>query len=250
MRKKLIQLIITFSFFLSFDVFAKSNIEVCAAPQTYSALENIKKYTKVHFETFYGSSDELLSIISNQKKRCHIIISEDEKIPVIMLKSNKTEFSNIKRLVRSPLILWSKDENAIDDKLNFLKKKKIKSLVYPKASLSTVGYAASEIISQKNFPSEFLKGKIFRTDHEYAAFSLVDNQNVQAGFMTKPVVMKDGKIEGSYYIFPYDKYDPIFYYVTLNNEEKSNRISTLYAELSTSSRVITSFVLAGFDSLD
>ena len=68
--------------------------------------------------------------------------------------------------------------------------------------------------------------------------------------MTKPVVMKDGKIEGSYYIFPYDKYDPIFYYVTLNNEEKSNRISTLYAELSTSSKVITSFVLAGFDSLD
>ena len=234
MRKKLIQLIITFSFFFSFDVFAKSNIEVCAAPQTYSALENIKKYPKVHFETFYGSSDELLSIISNQKKRCHIIISEDEKIPVIMLKSNKTEFSNIKRLVRSPLILWSKDENAIDDKLNFLKKKKIKSLVHPKAS----------------FPSDFLKGKIFRTDHEYAAFSLVDNQNVQAGFMTKPVVMKDGKIEGSYYIFPYDKYEPIFYYVTLNNEEKSNRISTLYTELSTSVRVITSFVLAGFDSLD
>ncbi|MBQ2381978.1 MAG: substrate-binding domain-containing protein [Succinivibrio sp.] len=250
MRKKLVQLIIAISFVFSFDVCAKSNIEVCAVPQTYSALENIRKYTKVHFETFYGSSEEILSIISNQNKRCHIIISEDEKIPVIILKSNKTEFSNIKRLVRAPLVLWSKDENVIDDKMEFLKKKKLKNLVLPKASLSTVGYAASEIIKQKDFPIEFLKGKIFRTDHEYSTFSLVDNENVQAGFVTKPVIMKDGKPVGSFYIFPYDKYEPIYYYVTLNNTEKSNRITTLYTELTTSVRVITSFILAGFDSLD
>ena len=250
MRKKLIQLIIGLSLVFSFGASAKSNIEVCAAPQTYSALENIKKYTKVHFETYYGSSDEILSIISNQSKRCHIIISEDEKIPVIMLKSNKTEFTNIKRLVRAPLVLWSRDESIVDDKIEFLKKKKIKNLAIPKASLSTVGYAASKIMNQKDFPTDFLKGKIFKTDHEYSAFSLVNSTNVQVGFMTKPVIMKDGKVEGSYYIFPYDKYEPIYYYVTLNNTEKSNRISLLYTEFATSTRVITSFVLAGFDSLD
>lgn len=38
---------------------------------------------------------------------------------------------------------------------------------------------------------------------------MVNSGNVQTGFITKPLIMRDGKTTGSYWFVPHEYYDPI-----------------------------------------
>ncbi|MGN0915956.1 MAG: molybdate ABC transporter substrate-binding protein [Succinivibrio sp.] len=224
-------------------------LRVCSVPQAYSALENIKDYSPVKFEAYYAPSEDLLSRITNQKDYCQLVISDDERLPVVMLRTGKTKATNIRHLVKARLILWSKDPALFAENIDAVTKKKLKSLAIPKASLTPVGFAASEITERKSFPTDYLKHHIYRADHEYQAFALVDSGNVQAGFITRPLIYTNGIQMGSYWNIPEDYYSPIYYCVTLLGNESNVDALKLYNFLNLDAKVIDSFRQAGFDSL-
>ena len=145
--------------------------------------------------------------------------------------------------------LWSKDETLFKNDIKAIKDKKLKSLALPKASLTPVGFAASQIVKKKNFPTNYIKYKIFRTEQEFQAFAMVNSGNVQTGFITKPLIMRDGKATGSYWFVPHEYYDPIKYYI-INTNSTSFRTSKVFNYLLTDNNVHQFFLKAGFEDLD
>ena len=250
MRKKFIQLITVVSTIFTFEqAQASADVVVCAVPQVYSALESAKDGASDKFETYYAPSEDLTSRIANNSGKCSIVVSSDEKLAILMLRAEKTTQEGIKPFVKAPLILWSKDEYLFKNDINAIKDKKLKSLALPKATLTPVGFAASQIVKKKNFPTDYIKYRLFRTEHEYQAYAMVNSGNVQTGFFFFFFIMKDGKATGSYWFVPHEYYDPIKYYL-INTNTNSFRTKKVYNYLLNDSNVHQYFIKAGFEELD
>lgn len=78
---------------------------------------------------------------------------------------------------------------------------------------------------------------------------MVNSGNVQTGFITKPLIMRDGKTTGSYWFVPHEYYDPIKYYI-INTNSTSFRTSKVFNYLLTDNNVHQFFLKAGFEDLD
>ncbi len=228
---------------------AYAEVNVCAATQTYSALESIKAHAPVDYKVQYAAADDLETIATEDRSRCELVLSSDEKLPVLLVRSGKLNLADMHQLVRAPLLLWSSDPTLLDSSATVVAKKKLKSLALPKAELTPVGFAASEIVSRKNFPTDYLKGKIYRTEHEYQVYSMVESGNVQAGFLSKPLIMDArGHTKGSFWQVPRDLYSELSYYLMpIDRYKKENDVKRLMNYLLTSDKVMKDFISAGFD---
>ena len=239
--------------FISFSplICAQVNAEVnvCAATQTYSALEGIKDHAPVDYKVQYATAEDLEAIATEDRSKCEIVLSSDEKLAVLLVRSGKLNLSNMHQLVRAPLLLWSSDPSLLDSSATVVARKKLKSLALPKAELTPVGYAASEIVSRKNFPTDYLKGKIYRTEQEYQVYSMVESGNVQAGFLTKPLIMDaTGHLRGSFWQVPRDLYSELGYYLMpLERYKEDSDVKRLMNYLLTSDKVMKDFIATGFD---
>ncbi len=239
--------------FISLSILISSNacaeVNVCAATQTYSALESIKDHAPVDFNVQYATAEDLESIATEDKSKCELILSSDEKLAVLLVRSGKLNLANIHQLVRAPLILWSADPSLLDSSATVVARKKLKSLALPKAELTPVGFATSEIVSRSNFPTDYLKHKIYRTEQEYQVYSLVEGGNVQAGFLTKPLIMDaTGQTKGSFWQVPRELYSELSYYLMpLDRYQNDRDVQRLMNYLLTSDKVMRDFIAAGFD---
>ncbi|MGN0893383.1 MAG: substrate-binding domain-containing protein [Succinivibrio sp.] len=251
MRKKSFQIAFCLiSFFMMTKAVIAQTVTVCAVPQAYSALEKIKRTAPFYFRTYYGTFEELFARINSADKKnyCSLVISDEEKIPVLLIEAGKTTYSNYKAFVKAPLILWSADEKLFEEDIKVIKKKRLKSLALPKQNLSCVGFTAGQVVKRKSFPTEYLKNRIYRADHEFHAYSLVSSGNVQAGFMTKPVIMRNGKPTGSYWLVPDEYYDQIQYYI-VNLSLEDRKSGAVYDYISTDKNALSCFFDAGFCDL-
>lgn len=250
MRKKFIQLIAVIPTLFTFEqALASADVVVCAVPQVYSALEIAREEYSERFMSYYAPAEDITSRIANNTGKCSIVISSDEKLPILMLRAEKTTQENIKPLVKAPLILWTKDESLFKKDIKAIKEKKLKSIALPKAALTPVGFAASQIVKKKNFPTDYIKNRIFRTEQEYQAFAMVNSGNVQTGFITKPLIIRDGKTTGSYWLVPREYYAPIKYYI-INTAADSYRTGKVFNYLLKDSNVHQYFLQAGFEDLN
>lgn len=250
MRKKFIQPAVIGVVFSLFSLCAQArDLIVCAVPQAYTALESIKEIAPVSFDTYYGMPEDIEARINNNSGICSIVVSSEEKLPVLLVRANKTTSEQVKKFVKAPLILWTANETLLKNNIDVIKKKKIKSLAIPNPHFTPVGFSAHQIVSKKNFPTDYLKHRIFRTDHEFQIFSLVRSQNVQAGFLTKPLIMRNGAPLGSYWYIPEDYYTPIYYYVVNTSKKNTNRNNILFNYIYANKDALEEFDKAGFERL-
>ncbi len=247
MRKAPKILISLFSIYLLHG--QSSAVNLCASTQTYSALEAVREHCPEEFNVHYAFAEELEALISDPKSRCQIIISSGEKIPVLLTRSGKALISDMRQIARAPLILWSADPSLLDYKASAVSNKKLKSLAIPKSELTPVGYASAQIVSKPNFPTNYLKGHIYRAEHEYQVLAMVNDGNVQAGFITKPLIMDaHGHTKGSYWQTPRNNYPELGYYlIPLLTEKNKENVKKLCNYLMTSPEVLSDFIAAGFD---
>ena len=250
MRKKFIQLAVILLSSLIFSAQAKTrDLVVCAVPQTYSAIEQIKRVSPVKFDTFYAMPDEILSRINNRSGICSIVISADERLALLLLRSNQTSNGMIKQLVKAPLILWSADESLFKDNIDAITKQKLKSIGLPNPHLTPVGFSSKQVVERKSFPTKYLKHKIFRADHEFQIYSFVRSQNVQSGFITKPLVMKNGLPQGSYWKIPENYYQAIIYFIVNTSKRNTNANNILFNYLYSDKEALNFFYQTGFEPL-
>ena len=221
---------------------------VCAAVQTYAALEAVRDLGDHSFKAVYAPDEDLASEIGNGERRCSLVVSSGEKLPVLLIRSQQAAVTYLTPLVRAPLVLWSADPALLDSQATAVGQKRLRSLALPQAALTPAGYAAAQIVSRKNFPTGYLKGRIYRPEQEYQVLAMVDSGNVQAGFLTLPLILgKDGKPRGSWWQVPRDLYDELDYYLipTLSGA-KDREAMALYKYLKSDPTVLKAFENAGF----
>ena len=91
-------------------------VTVCAATQTYSALEAVKEHSPTEITTQYAAGEDLEALLAEDKSHCELVISADEKLPILLVRAGKASASSMSVLVRAPLILWSADPTLLDNK--------------------------------------------------------------------------------------------------------------------------------------
>ncbi len=250
MRKKFIQIaLLLSSVFTSFNANASDDIVVCGVPQVYSAVMSIKNFSPVKYDTYFGTQEDIEERVLSNSGTCTLILTDEEKLPVSLLRANKTSVDAVKQFIKAPLILWTKNKRLLIDDVRPIVKKKLKSIALPKPELTSVGYSASEVSKMKNFPTEYLKknNKIYRPNSEFQAYVLARSGKVQTAFVTKPLIMRNGRPTGSYWFIPHDYYSPIYYYII--STENSKRAKELFDYLSTNSDALQYFYRSGFEDL-
>ena len=79
---------------------------------------------------------------------------------------------------------------------------------------------------------------------------MVDSTYVQTGFLTKPLIMKDGHTLGSYWQIPSNLYPEIIYYSVISaHGEKSKDSKALVKFLHENNQSLECFIKQGFDPL-
>ncbi|MDY6420575.1 MAG: hypothetical protein SPL03_08515, partial [Succinivibrio dextrinosolvens] len=115
--------------------------EVCGVPQVYSAVEGIREDSKITFNSYFGTMQDIESRAIYYRGKCNVIITNEERLPANLIKEGKITQNSVARLVKAPLILWSNNKFLLKDNINVIINKKLKSLALPKDSLTTVGFA-------------------------------------------------------------------------------------------------------------
>lgn len=230
---------------------AANEITVCAVPQTYAAVENLKDIAPVKFKTFYSTTNEIYARVANNSGICDLVISSDEKLPVLLIRSDKAQIHSLKAFVRAPLLLWSKDPTLLDKTAKAVTQQRLHSLAIPKANLTPVGLATADVVSKKSFPTDYIKNKIYRAEQEYQVYSMVNEGNVQAGFLTKPVLVSaNGKVDGSYWQVPRSNYPDILYYeIMATNSVNQADLEKLYEFVKSDRKSLDLFYKSGFSPI-
>lgn len=227
---------------------ASASPMVCAATQAYGAIEPLK--SEQDFSAVYGTSEDLEAKITNGEAACDIVISSDEKLPVVLIRAGLGDRASMRAIARAPLILWSADPTLLDGQALAVSQKRLKSLALPKAELTPPGFAASRVVERSDFPTEYLKGRIYRTEQEFQVLAMVESGNVQAGFLTRPLILgPDGAPRGSYWQVPRANYPEIDYYlIKLTRARRDPGTDALYSFFKDDPKVLRSFQRAGFDA--
>lgn len=229
------------------------NVIVCANTQMYFALNNIKKIAPHKFDPFFATTSELYAMIANNTKKCDILISSEEKIAIELIRSSRINAQSLQPFLRAPLILWSKNPFLFKNNspLN-IETSKLKSIAIAKAELTPVGFATNQIVSSNKFKTNYLKDKIYRADHEYQVYSMVSSENVQAGFISKPLIIKNIKDnDGSYWIVPKSYHADILYYISIHtNSVNKKEVISLYNYLYKNSKATQYFRAFGFEDIN
>lgn len=225
------------------------NHVVCAVTQTYSALEALKKASPEPFDSFYGPEDELYQHITRNNGRCDLLISSGERLPLKLMRAGKATTLNYSSFLKAPLLLWSANTALFKHGPQAVSQKKLKSIASPKASLTPVGYAATQVLKSKDFPTGYLKNHIHYLEHEYQVYSVVSSGKIQTGFLTKPVVVSaPGGLKGSFWQVPKFMYPPIYYYILILNQAQSAAVSSKLYEFLKGDDARRIFIQAGFDA--
>ena len=249
--KKFIALIAIVS--LSFCSHASEpKLQVCATAHMYNALEALTPKVPVAFEAHYTTASNIYTGIINNNLKCDVIISPDERLPISLIRLNKTSPASFIPFTRAKLILWSANPRLFNGNISAVYDKKLKSLAIPDPRLTPVGFAAKQIVANKGFPTEYIKNKIFYPEHEYQVHSMVANQNVEAGFITMPLISSKTKtVNGSYWVVPRDYYPDILYYTLIIDESpKRNDALAFTRFLRESDEAQTLLEAFGFASLN
>lgn len=249
MRKTIIQITALLTGILAFAASAEAKPTVCASIQTYSALENLKEYAKIPYDTYYGTTDEIYNRIIYSQGPCSLVVANEEKLIALLIQSGKLPSGRALPFIKAPLILWSKDKNLFMYDIRAITRKKLKSMAIPKEKLSFAGFAAKQITKRKTFPTAYLKKRIFKVDNEFQAYMLAKESKAQTAFVTKPLIMTDGQPDGSYWMIKRDYYPPIRYYIASLADEKDYESLELMNYIAGDRRSINTFERAGFEPL-
>lgn len=202
----------------------KPEITVCAVPQLYTALGRLQLSSPVKFEAkIYTSSDLYAELANSTEHTCDVLLSSDERLPLKLSNTGKLEAHRMQPFAKVKLLLWSPNPRLISQNTaeQLFTKKRLKSVALARAELTPVGFAANEVLRQPKLKAKFLRDHTYRGINEYQVYAMVNEGNVEAGFVTTPLVLTlTRQMNGSYWVVPEEYYPTIQYYATIMNGDE------------------------------
>lgn len=196
-------------------------LKVCAVPQMYNYLSRLELNNSLNIDPTIATSEEILAdIVNTEALSCDVVLSADERLPAELIRSGKASKDSLQPFAEVKLILWSVNPRLMnqDDILQTVKSGRIRSVALPKAEFTPVGFAAEKSYKELNF-GKYFADSTYRTDNEYQVYSMVREGNVDAGFISKPLVSALTRMaNGSYYEVPTDMYPAIRYYAVITEK--------------------------------
>lgn len=77
--------------------------EICGVPQVYSAVEGIREDSKITFNSYFGTMQDIESRAIYYRGKCNVIITNEERLPANLIKEGKITQNSVARLVKAPL---------------------------------------------------------------------------------------------------------------------------------------------------
>ncbi len=230
-------------------------LKICAEPQLYLALTNLQEQQPAAlgtpFALYFNTATDLYAQLANNQLKCDVLLSSSERLPILLIRSGKAMPGSMSSFARVPLVLYSADPQLFKDgRTDAISGRKLKSLALPNASLTPAGFAAAEIAARPDFPTNYIKQHIYRAEQEYQVYAMVSGGNVQAGFLTLPLITaKDGSTQGSHWLVPQDLYPPLYYYALSLKGGRQDESSALINKLTFGKEAQPFLRQAGFTPL-
>lgn len=128
------------------------------------------------------------------------------------------------------LILWSADENLVDEDLDVLADDDFSHIAIANPELAPYGQAALDVIVVLGL-AEQVSDKLVTGENISQAFGFVSTGAAELGFVALSQVMRDGEVtSGSYWMVPRDIYSPILQDAAVLTKAAENSATAEFVE--------------------
>ena len=178
-----------------------------AKPMEEIATE-FKKATGHNAELSFGASGKFVAQIENGAP-FQVFLSADEKKPEKLTKSGFAIVGTQFTYALGKLVLWSAKPSYVDAEGKVLSMGNFKHLAIADPKLAPYGIAALEVLKGMGL-TERVQTLLVLGENISQTQQFISTGNAELGFIALSQVIKDGKIgEGSGWVIPSDKYEPI-----------------------------------------
>lgn len=158
-----------------------------------------------------------------------VLLSADDETPARLEKEGYAVTGKRFTYAIGKLVLWSTKSAIVDANADVLKRGGFNHLSIANPKVAPYGQAALETMKALGV-YDSLQSKLVMGENIAQAHQFVATGNAPLGFVALSQVLKDGKIEGSYWLVPEKYYSPIRQDAVLLNKGKDNKAASAFLE--------------------
>lgn len=155
----------------------------------------------------YGSTGKFYAQIRNGAP-FEVLLAADNETPARLIKENAAVAGSQFTYAIGKLVLWSAKSAVVDTEGEVLKKGGFTHLALPNPKLAPYGAAAVQTLQALGV-YEALRPKLVSAENVSQSYQFIHSGNALLGFVAVSQVLKDGKIDGSFWLVPAHFYAPI-----------------------------------------
>ena len=172
-----------------------------------------------------------------------ILLAADDETPAKLEKAGYSVSNQRFTYAIGKLVLWSTKSAIVDADTDVLKRGGFDHLSIANPKVAPYGVAAVETMKAlgvyETLQSKLVMGENIAQTHQFVATG-----NAPLGFVALSQVLKDGKIEGSYWIVPEKLYSPIRQDAALLNKGKDNRAAAAFLDFIKTNETAKAIILS------
>ncbi|MDE2599383.1 MAG: molybdate ABC transporter substrate-binding protein [Rhodocyclaceae bacterium] len=172
-----------------------------------------------------------------------ILLAADDETPAKLEKEGQSAVGKRFTYAIGKLVLWSAKAAVVDDKAEVLKRGGFDHLSIANPKVAPYGAAAVETMKALGV-YDALQPKIVMGENIAQAHQFIATGNAPLGFVALSQVLKDGKIEGSYWIVPEKLYSPIRQDAVLLNKGKDNKAAAAFLDFLKTNKAAKDIILS------
>ena len=187
-----------------------AGLRVCAEPQFYAVVHELQDLADPPFTAVVDTTTVLEAGLANQALRCDLVLTGFSALSVMLMRGGRVHPAQVQVIAHAPLVVAARDRQLFRHGVDAITERRLRSLAVPRAAYSAVGHAAARIIRSPAFPTGYLENDIYRADQEFQVLAMLDSRQVQAGFVTLPLLhLLPWPEEYSYWKIPATYYPPL-----------------------------------------
>jgi molybdate transport system substrate-binding protein len=155
----------------------------------------------------FGSTGKFYAQIKNGAP-FEVLLTADDETPTKLIKENAAVAGSQFTYAIGKLVLWSAKAGVVDGTGEVLKKGSFAHIALADPKLAPYGVAATETMKAMGI-YDSLQPKIVTAENIAQAHQFISSGNSELGFVALSQVLKEGKIEGSYWLVPANLYKSI-----------------------------------------
>jgi molybdate transport system substrate-binding protein len=155
----------------------------------------------------FGSTGKFYAQIRNGAP-FEILLAADDETPAKLVKENVGAAGSQFTYAVGKLVLWSAKPGLIDADGAVLKRGNFAHLSLADPKLAPYGTAGVETLKALGV-YEAVSHKLVTAENISQAYQFISSGNAELGFVALSQVLKDGKMEGSFWLVPTKLYTPI-----------------------------------------